>query len=57
MVGQIYPTDLQLNKAYSSDTEAPFFDLNLSITNGIVFASVLCFVMLYFMSILVMQSS
>ena len=32
MVGQIYPTELQLNKANSSDTE----DLNLSITNGIV---------------------
>ena len=32
MVGQIY----QLNKANSSDTEAPFLDLNLSITNGIV---------------------
>ena len=26
----------QLNKANSSDTEAPFLDLNLSITNGIV---------------------
>ena len=36
MVGQIYPTDIQLNKANSSDTEAPFLDLNLSITNGIV---------------------
>ena len=36
MVGQIYPTELQLNKADSSDTEAPFLDLNLSITNGIV---------------------
>ena len=36
MVGQIYPTELQLNKANSSNTEAPFFDLNLSITNGIV---------------------
>ena len=35
-VGQIYPTELQLNKANSSDTEAPFLDLNLSITNGIV---------------------
>ena len=33
MVGKIYPTELQLNKA---DTEAPFLDLNLSITNGIV---------------------
>ena len=36
MVGQIYPTELQLNKANSSDTEAPFLDLNLSITNDIV---------------------
>ena len=36
MLGQIYPTELQLNKANSSDTEAPFLDLNLSITNGIV---------------------
>ena len=29
MVGQIYPTKLQLNKANSSDTEASFLDLNL----------------------------
>ena len=36
MVGQIYPTELQLNKANSSDTEAPFLTLNLSNTNGIV---------------------
>ena len=36
MVGQIYPTELLLNKANSSDTEAPFLDLNLSIKNGIV---------------------
>ena len=36
MVGQIYPTELQLNKVNSSDTEAPFLDLNLSITNGMV---------------------
>ena len=34
MVGQIYPTKLHLNKANSSDTEAPFLDLNLSVTNG-----------------------
>ena len=32
-VVQIYPTELQLNKANSSDTGAPFLDLNLSITN------------------------
>ena len=36
MVGQIYHAELQLNKANSSDTEAPFLDFNLSITNGIV---------------------
>ena len=36
MVGQIYPTELQLNKTNSSDTEAPFLDLNLPITNDIV---------------------
>ena len=36
MVGQIYPTELQLNKANSSDTKAPLLDLNLSILNGIV---------------------
>ena len=36
MVDQIYPTELQLNKATSSHTEAPFLDLNFSITNGIV---------------------
>ena len=36
MVGQIYDTELHLNKLNSSDTEAPFLDLKLSITNGIV---------------------
>ena len=36
MVGQIYPTKLQVNKANSADTEAPFLDLDLSIANGIV---------------------
>ena len=29
MVSQIYPTELQLNKANPSDTEAPFFGLRL----------------------------
>ena len=36
MVSQIYPTELQLNKANPSDTEATFVDLDLTITNGIV---------------------
>ena len=36
MVNQIYPSELQLNKAITSDTEAPFLDLNLSTSNGFV---------------------
>ena len=36
MVSRIYPLALQLNKANSSDTEAPFLDLHLSISNGLV---------------------
>ena len=36
MVNQIYPPELQLNKANTSDTEAPFLDLQLSISNGFV---------------------
>ena len=35
MVGQIYPTELQLNKAKIDDTEAPFLNLDLSITNAV----------------------
>ena len=33
---QIYPSELKLNKANTSDTEAPFLDLHLSISNGFV---------------------
>ena len=36
MVDRIYLTELQLNRANSSDTEAPFLDLNLCISNGTV---------------------
>ena len=36
MLDRIYPTELQLNRANSSDTEAPFSDLNLCISNGTV---------------------
>ena len=36
MVNHIYPSELQLNKANSSDTEAPFLDLHLTISNGFV---------------------
>ena len=36
MVSQIYPSELLLNKANASDTEAVFLDLHLSISNDIV---------------------
>ena len=36
MVSQILPSELQLNKANTSDTEAVFLDLHLSIYNDIV---------------------
>ena len=36
MVNQIYPSELQLNKANISDTEAPFLDLHFSVANGFV---------------------
>ena len=36
MVGQIYPTKLWRNKAIPSDTEAPFLNLDLAVTNDIV---------------------
>ena len=31
-----YPPELQLNKANTTDIEAPFLDLHLSIANGFV---------------------
>ena len=36
MVNQIYPPELQLNKANTSDTETPFLNFHLSISNGLV---------------------
>ena len=35
MVNQIFPPELQLNKANNSDTEAPFLDLHLSISTAL----------------------
>ena len=40
MVNRIYPAGYQLNKANFSDAEAPFLDLNLSISNGTVFTKI-----------------
>ena len=36
MLSQIYPSEIQLNKANTSDTRAAFLDLHLSIANDIV---------------------
>ena len=36
MVNQIYPPELQLNKVNTSETEAPFLGLHLSISNVFV---------------------
>ena len=36
MVSQMYPSELQLNKANTSYTETAFLDMHLSISNDIV---------------------
>ena len=36
IVSQIYPSELQLNKANTFDTETAFLDLHLSISNDVV---------------------
>ena len=36
MVKQIYPPELQLNKANNTDTESPFLELHLSVANEFV---------------------
>ena len=36
LISQIYPSELQLNKARSSEIEAPFLDLHLSIFDGFI---------------------
>ena len=40
IVNWIYPPELQLNNANTSDTEAPCLDLHLSISNGFVSAKI-----------------
>ena len=46
MVSQIYHSELQLNKAHTSDTEAAFLDLHLSISNDTVFPKFMINVMI-----------
>ena len=41
IVSRIYPSELQLNKANTSDIEAPFLDLHLSISNGFVSSKIM----------------
>ena len=36
MLDEMFPTELQLNEANTSDTHAPVLDLTVSVTNGIV---------------------
>ena len=40
MTKQIHTSELQLNKANSADTEAPFLDLHLTISDGFVFSNI-----------------
>ena len=40
MVNQIYPPELKLNRANTSDTEAPCLDLHLSISNWFCFLQI-----------------
>ena len=41
LISQIYPSELQLNKANSSETEAPFSDLHLFILYGFISCKIL----------------
>ena len=43
MLGQIYPTELQLNKANPSDTKAHFLDLDLSTIKFMINGTTLIF--------------
>ena len=48
MVRQIYPSELKLNKASTSDTEAAFLDLHLSvISNDVVSKKITLFIHLF----------
>ena len=61
MVHRIYPAELQLNEANTSDTEAAFLDLNLSIHNDIVSTKymingmILILILLIFRSLMAMS--
>ena len=44
MVSHIYPSEIRLNEANTSDTKAAFFDLHLSISNNIVSTKIMIYV-------------
>ena len=56
MVHRIYPSELQLNKANASDTEAAFFDLNLSIHNDTASTKYMINVMILILILLIFRS-
>ena len=43
-INKMYPSELKLNKANATDTEAAFLDLHLSISNDIVSTKILIYV-------------
>ena len=49
MVSQIYPSELQLNKVNTSDTEVTFLDLYLSFSNDFVSTKILLNVIFNFL--------
>ena len=40
LISHIYPSEFQLNKANSPETEAPFLDLHLSILDGLILCKI-----------------
>ena len=46
MVNQIHQHELQLNKTNTSDTEDPFLDLRLSISNDFVSSKIIIYAMI-----------
>ena len=56
MFNQIDPSELQLNKANSSETEAPFLDLHLTISDGFVVCFFFFFFVLFFVFFLFFQN-
>ena len=52
MVGQIYPTELKVNKANTSDTKATILNLHLSTSNDIVSTKFTINIMIFILKLL-----